>query len=617
MFEIQGESGDNLITRVEPAHRPSNDKQLLRSLAHIDRSTPKRRLSYSRIPAANEYKEWQLGYFSASATLPMLDAFHVNWVKSVHWTEWGGCFDSLEKPVICNGTDSYRKRDKIVNKRRQITTSCTSGCAANDENCSGSCMECNRGLCPVNGTLQLASPKGTSNKNLGVLIIYNQGQFGTVCDDDWNDRSAELACQKLGRGPLKSWRSFSKSLLSEKPAIFTTEDGKEHETHTLQILVDNINCANANSWDNCTWTDAHNCGHGEDIVLECEARIDGWQRWSACDRDCGGGTRKRIFKCYDCNEQRCRNCISNLADLREKNATEQSESCNPQACPEIGSIQLVSVKPDGTIETNPNLDKGIVRVFYRNESATSGGEWGTVCDDYFNSNVGIVICRQLGFSSWKSHVNKERGAPKLSGKIWMDDMICKGHESRLDECYKGQRVGGRGNNCDHEEDLYIECGEKQEADWNPRQSIARNGWTIAKASRVAATHSEYRLYDGYRGDHFASNSSGTCQGNDVARIRTNDTLGTEPCQSASQCVWAYLDFNSSYTLDPKTSVRLWFSSPPQANVTINVFVKDPSSENREMKSKLCKEIRQSSKSKSISKFSPHENTNYDLNEQCA
>jgi hypothetical protein len=596
-LEIQGRSGDKLITRVEPAQRPSENTRFVTELSLIGRSAPKPRLAYTRIP--DDTDKWQLGYFSASATGYMLDSFHVNWVRSEHWTEWGGCFDSLEKPVICNGADSTRKRHKIVDHRRQTTTSCSNICSANDDNCNEPCMECNRALCPVNGTLQLASPKDESNKNLGILIIYRNGEFGTVCDDEWNDKSAELACEKLGRGPLKSWRSFSKSSLAQTESIFTTEDGKEHETHSLKILVDNINCAeNATSWDNCTWIDAHNCGHGEDIVLECEARIDGWQRWSDCDQDCGGGTRKRIFKCYDCNEQSCRSCQKTLTGLREQNATEKNETCNPQACPEIGSIQLVNVKPDGTVETNPNLDKGIVRVFYRNENETSGGEWGTVCDDKFNADVGRVICRQLGFSSWKSNVGKERGAPKLSGKIWMDDMICNGYESRLDECYKGQRVGGRGNNCDHEEDLYIECGEKQKADWSPKQSITRNGWTMAKAS-FTSTHNEYRLYDGYRGNHFESNSSGTCQGNDVARIKSNSTFGRQVCQSGDECVWAYLDFSSSYTFDPTTSIRLWFSSPPRADVSVNVFVDDSSSENREMKSKLCKKIRQSSRLNSI------------------
>jgi len=118
---------------------------------------------------------------------------------------------------------------------------------------------------------------------------------------------------------------------------------------------------------------------------------------------------------------------------------------------------------------------------------------------------------------------------------------------------------------------------------------------LLKASRVSVTHSEYRLYDGYRGNHFASNSSGTCQGKDVVRVQTKETIGNEVCQSGDQCVWAYLDFNSSYTLDPTTSVRLWFSSPPRADVNIFVFVQDPESENRETKSKLCKKIRQSSK----------------------
>ena len=51
-----------------------------------------------------------------------------------------------------------------------------------------------------------------------------------------------------------------------------------------------------------------------------------------------------------------------------------------------------------------------------------------------------------------------------SKPIWLDDIKCKGNERKITECYFGQRVGGKGRNCNHEEDVFIECKDKLKND---------------------------------------------------------------------------------------------------------------------------------------------------------
>jgi len=46
-------------------------------------------------------------------------------------------------------------------------------------------------------TVRLA---GSGSPHQGRLEVYYNGQWGTVCDDDFNDVDATVACKSLGSG---------------------------------------------------------------------------------------------------------------------------------------------------------------------------------------------------------------------------------------------------------------------------------------------------------------------------------------------------------------------------------------------------------------------------------
>ena len=80
-----------------------------------------------------------------------------------------------------------------------------------------------------------------------------------------------------------------------------------------------------------------------------------------------------------------------------------------------------------------------------------GGEWGTVCDDYFDYDDLTVACYQLGFSPYTYWT----GTGASDGvAIFLDDMNCNGCESRLEYCCHPP-VGTE--NCSHGEDVTIYC----------------------------------------------------------------------------------------------------------------------------------------------------------------
>lgn len=81
------------------------------------------------------------------------------------------------------------------------------------------------------------------------------------------------------------------------------------------------------------------------------------------------------------------------------------------------------------------------------------GEWGTVCDDGFGLVDANVICRMLGYS--RAIVARSRAHfGQGSGKIWVDQLDCKGDEDSIFDC--GMNELGK-HDCEHKEDAGVEC----------------------------------------------------------------------------------------------------------------------------------------------------------------
>ncbi|BFF99126.1 uncharacterized protein DMAD_07097 [Drosophila madeirensis] len=98
--------------------------------------------------------------------------------------------------------------------------------------------------------------EGGRSSNEGRLEVKYHGVWGSVCDDDFNLKAAQVACNSLGYyGPAK---------LENK--IFGHGNGP--------IWLDQVMClGNESSIDKCShwnWGD-HNCNHTEDVALHCSA----------------------------------------------------------------------------------------------------------------------------------------------------------------------------------------------------------------------------------------------------------------------------------------------------------------------------------------------------------
>ena len=101
-----------------------------------------------------------------------------------------------------------------------------------------------------------------------------------------------------------------------------------------------------------------------------------------------------------------------------------------------GDLRLL----DGTGERN-----GRVEVFH-------SGQWGTVCDDFWDDVDASVACRQLGFDDGVEAAFAT--FPVGVDPIWMDNLMCSGAEARLVDCPFN---GFGAHNCVHVEDAGLHC----------------------------------------------------------------------------------------------------------------------------------------------------------------
>uniref|UniRef100_A0A4W5N9Z1 Si:ch73-127m5.1 n=1 Tax=Hucho hucho TaxID=62062 RepID=A0A4W5N9Z1_9TELE len=95
----------------------------------------------------------------------------------------------------------------------------------------------------------------------GRVEVFHGGRWGSVCDDQWDDRDAEVVCRQLGFGGVAkawSWAHFGQG--------------------SGPIQLDAVRCTgNELFLDQClhgNW-EQHNCDHMEDAGVSCSPYTDG------------------------------------------------------------------------------------------------------------------------------------------------------------------------------------------------------------------------------------------------------------------------------------------------------------------------------------------------------
>uniref|UniRef100_UPI0037E924ED scavenger receptor cysteine-rich domain-containing protein DMBT1-like n=1 Tax=Semicossyphus pulcher TaxID=241346 RepID=UPI0037E924ED len=327
----------------------------------------------------------------------------------------------------------------------------------------------------------------------GRVEIFHSNAWGTICDDGWDLKDAKLVCRQLDCGTAVNapgWAHFGEG--------------------TGKIWLHDVSCSGReSSLSECQHGGfgQSNCGHDEDAGVVCSEMAAPTFSAVVMGRNVEVVQKKlcwsdALFYCRDFywdllsvrSEEEQREVEKVLRDtsfpltkhvwfgLRRPTPAPQfpigdpADSCPPVAlgdpadsCPPVARrrsgrhmllvfrqqsgrhlllVPCVPIRLNGPSSTQCS---GTVEVFYNRT-------WGTVCDNGWDLNDAMVVCRQLGCGAAKSAPLSAHFG-EGSDQIWLDDVACSGSESSITQC---KHRGFGTHSCAHSDDAGVVCsGEKK------------------------------------------------------------------------------------------------------------------------------------------------------------
>ncbi|VDI75538.1 deleted in malignant brain tumors 1 protein, partial [Mytilus galloprovincialis] len=315
------------------------------------------------------------------------------------WIDKANCQGTEEDISSCIG----RYRAKSITRLRYVTEWGHHACS-HSEDISISCKT------------QIRLMNGRTETE-GRLEVYNNNQWGTVCDNAFNVNSAKVVCRMLGYD-TKFAEAFG---------------GASYGEGIGSVMMNNVRCVgNEIDIGDCSFDGwrSGNCSHSKDVGVSCGAKVrlvaginEAQGRveihhnghWGMiCDESFGSNEGKVI----------CR-----MLGYDDSYAKERSVACRiPLRLVGGGSLN------EGRLEVS--LDE----------------QWGTVCSDGFDINDARVVCKSLGYDVLEPEITTKFG--EGFGRVMMAQLSCSGIEQGLSEC---GFISGKQYNCGHGNDVGIIC----------------------------------------------------------------------------------------------------------------------------------------------------------------
>ncbi|XP_066505263.1 lysyl oxidase homolog 3A [Hoplias malabaricus] len=344
--------------------------------------------------------------------------------------------------------------------------------------------------------------------NEGRVEIFYNGEWGTICDDDFTLSNAHVLCHHLGFVEALSWSHSAK-----------------YGAGTGKIWLDNMMCSGSeNSIEDCLsrgWGNS-DCTHEEDAGVVCkDERLPGLldsniiemqvdenrmekirlRPLSAAHADrmpitegilevkykeswgqicnigwtiknsrvvCGmmGFPSERVMgkkilnhsNVYRIHSVACTGNEAHLSACTMEFSKNTSTPClggGPVAVSCIPGPQFTQNRGRKSKKNSVSKVrlKGGAKAGEGRVEVLKGSEWGTVCDDLWNLQSASVVCRNLGFGTAKEALSGARMGQGM-GPIYMNEVQCRGDEKNLWKCPHKSITA---KDCKHMEDVSVQC----------------------------------------------------------------------------------------------------------------------------------------------------------------
>ncbi|XP_034554847.1 deleted in malignant brain tumors 1 protein-like isoform X2 [Notolabrus celidotus] len=378
-------------------------------------------------------------YNGTNACSGRLEVFHNGQWGKMCKNHWGNEEASVVcKELSCGNPKKYQDSTFGESRLSGLTSRCTGNVSSIAQcniqavtgTCEGVSLSCE-------GSPQLRLVNGTDHCS-GRVEVLHDGQWGTVCDDEWDMRDAQVVCRIMDCGTARTAKSA---------AYFGQGQGS--------IWMDDVGCTgNETSLLHCRHATLgeNNCGHGEDAGVVCSAfirLINGTDqcsgrvelhhggRWSPLYYlNWGMSEAEVVCRMMDCGDPvkvsgsfgrgkemrgykvSCNGRESSLTQCTLRDFTRTSGDF----------IEEAGVHCSGNVRLADGNNHCVGRVEFYDK-----GQWGTVCGEAWDVNDAMVVCRQMGCG--RAHKIATMGEyGHGSGQTWIDQIECNGMESTLTQC---------------------------------------------------------------------------------------------------------------------------------------------------------------------------------------
>ncbi|GIM00456.1 hypothetical protein Vretimale_5260, partial [Volvox reticuliferus] len=308
------------------------------------------------------------------------------------------------------------------------------------------------------GAIRLVGPTG----NAGTVEVWYNGSWGYIVHNQWNWRSARVACRELGflngrpvydsvlgRSNGPAWLSYVSCVGNEtrlmdcaKPAfneygsnqpgagVICSEE-EDPENGSVRLVLDEgsnvTNSGKVEMFFNGTWGSI--CGYG---FLDSEATVvcrqlgfkgPGRVTSSFLSRQSPASVNRAYAPYWTSDGFTCTGLETSLLECAPNVQDSYCWSGGPASI----TCSIDPSPPEGTLRLVGNLtDRGLLQILIN-------GYWGVVEQSNFDIREANVACRQLGFKSGQPTIYSVYGGG-LDMPYFLNNLQCTGGESRLLDC---------------------------------------------------------------------------------------------------------------------------------------------------------------------------------------